>query len=90
MRYKSVIVTRRGGPEVLQVIENDLRPPSAGEARIQILATPVCQDDVAVRIGSAAAWRRIGTLRRTTEFFTLFTSYGQVHSVQLATEWKGN
>jgi NADPH:quinone reductase-like Zn-dependent oxidoreductase len=52
MKYKSVIVTKRGGPEVLQVIENDLRPPSAGEARIRILATPVCQDDIAARIGN--------------------------------------
>jgi NADPH:quinone reductase-like Zn-dependent oxidoreductase len=51
-KYKSVIVTSRGGPEVLKVIENDLRPPSVGEARIKILATPVCQDDVAVRLGN--------------------------------------
>jgi NADPH:quinone reductase-like Zn-dependent oxidoreductase len=52
MRYKSVIVTKRGSPEVLQVIENDLRAPDAGEARIRILATPVCQDDIATRIGN--------------------------------------
>ncbi len=52
MKYKSVIVTKRGGPEVLEVIENDLRPPSAGEARIRILVTPVCQDDIAARIGN--------------------------------------
>jgi len=52
MKYKSLIVTKRGGPEVLQVVENNLRPPSAGEARIKILATPVCQDDVAARIGN--------------------------------------
>jgi NADPH:quinone reductase-like Zn-dependent oxidoreductase len=51
MRYKSVIVTKRGGPEVLQVVENDLRAPSSGEGRIRILATPVCQDDLAVRRG---------------------------------------
>ncbi len=51
MRYKSVIVTKRGGPEVLQVIENDLRPPSAGEARIKILATPVCGPDISARYG---------------------------------------
>ena len=31
MRHKSVIVIERGSPEVLQVIENDLRAPSAGE-----------------------------------------------------------
>ena len=52
MRYKSVIVTRRGSPEVLEIIENDLRPPSAGEARIRILAAGVCQDDIAARIGN--------------------------------------
>jgi len=51
LRYKSVIVTKRGGPEVLQVVENDLRAPSAGEARIKILATPVCGPDVSARYG---------------------------------------
>jgi NADPH:quinone reductase-like Zn-dependent oxidoreductase len=51
MKYRSVMVTKRGGPEVLQVIENDLRPPSAGEARIKILATSVCGPDVQARYG---------------------------------------
>jgi NADPH:quinone reductase-like Zn-dependent oxidoreductase len=51
MRYQSVVVTERGSPEVLQVIENDLRPPSAGEARIKILATPVCGPDIQARYG---------------------------------------
>ena len=32
MKYKSVVVTKRGGPEVLQVVENDLRSPSTNEA----------------------------------------------------------
>jgi len=36
MKYKSVIVIKRGGPDVLKVIEDDLRPPSTGEARIKI------------------------------------------------------
>jgi NADPH:quinone reductase-like Zn-dependent oxidoreductase len=52
VKYKSVVVTKRGGPEVLKIVENDLRPPSAGEARIKILATPVVQDDIAVRVGN--------------------------------------
>ena len=52
MSYKSVIVTKRGGPEALQIIENDLRAPSVGEARIKILATGVCQDDIGARIGN--------------------------------------
>lgn len=37
---------------MLQIVENELRPPAEGEARIKILATPVCQDDVAVRVGN--------------------------------------
>jgi NADPH:quinone reductase-like Zn-dependent oxidoreductase len=52
MKYKSIVVTRRGGPEVLQIVENDLRDPHPGEARIKVLATPVCQDDVAARVGN--------------------------------------
>ncbi|MBN1318862.1 MAG: zinc-binding dehydrogenase [Anaerolineales bacterium] len=52
MKYKSVVVTGRGGPEMLQVVENELRPPRPGEARIKIQAAPVCQDDVADRRGT--------------------------------------
>jgi NADPH:quinone reductase-like Zn-dependent oxidoreductase len=52
MNYKSVMITRRGGPEVLQIVENDLRLPAAGEARIKVLAVGVCQDDVAARVGN--------------------------------------
>jgi NADPH:quinone reductase-like Zn-dependent oxidoreductase len=51
MRYKSIIVTKRGGPEVLQVIENDLHPPEPGEVRVKILAAPVCGPDVQARYG---------------------------------------
>jgi NADPH:quinone reductase-like Zn-dependent oxidoreductase len=51
MKYKSIVVTKKGGPEVLQVVENDLRAPSAGEARIKVLATPVCSPDVSARYG---------------------------------------
>jgi NADPH:quinone reductase-like Zn-dependent oxidoreductase len=52
MKYKSIVVTGRGGLDVVKVVEQDLRPPAAGEARIKILATPVCQDDIAVRVGN--------------------------------------
>jgi len=51
MIYKSVAVTKRGGPDALQVIENDLRAPAAGEARIKILAACVCLPDVQARYG---------------------------------------
>jgi NADPH:quinone reductase-like Zn-dependent oxidoreductase len=53
MTYKSVVVTRLGGPDVLQVVENDLRAPSAGEARIKVLAAAVCRPDITTRSGQA-------------------------------------
>ena len=59
MRYKSVIVTKRGGPDSLQVIENDLRAPSSGEVRVRILATPVCGPDVQARYGQTPIAPRI-------------------------------
>ena len=52
MKYKSIVVTQRGGPEVLQIVEKELRPPLPGEARIKILAAPIVQDDIAVRVGN--------------------------------------
>ena len=51
MKYKSVIVAKRGGPEVLQIVENQLREPSGREVRIKTLAVPVCLPDVTARHG---------------------------------------
>ncbi len=53
MKYKSVQVSRYGGPEVLQVVEKDLRPPAAGEVRVKVLAAAVSRPDVTVRRGEA-------------------------------------
>ncbi|MBC8045028.1 MAG: zinc-binding dehydrogenase [Rhizobacter sp.] len=49
--YKSVIITRKGGPEVLQVISNDLRPPVKNEVRIKVICTGVGFTDVIMRYG---------------------------------------
>jgi NADPH:quinone reductase-like Zn-dependent oxidoreductase len=51
MSYKSVVATRRGRPEVLQVVENELREPKAGQARIQVLAAGVGGTDINYRYG---------------------------------------
>ena len=51
MKYKSVFVTKKGSPEVLKIVENDLRTPLAGEARIKILATSVGRTDIGYRKG---------------------------------------
>jgi NADPH:quinone reductase-like Zn-dependent oxidoreductase len=53
MKYRSVVATARGGPEVLQIVENDLRPPRAGEARIKVLATSVGRTDIHYRNGTS-------------------------------------
>ena len=51
MKYKSVVVTKRGGPEVLQVVENEMRLPATNEARIRVLATGVGRTDINYRYG---------------------------------------
>ncbi|MBE2220453.1 MAG: zinc-binding dehydrogenase [Anaerolineae bacterium] len=51
MNYKCVIVTERGGPEVMQIVENILRPPTDKEVRVRVLAVPVCLPDVQARYG---------------------------------------
>ncbi|CAG0935790.1 Quinone oxidoreductase 1 [Thermoflexales bacterium] len=50
-KYRSVRLTRKGPPEVLQVVESDLREPEPGEARIKIQATGVGRTDVIMRRG---------------------------------------
>jgi NADPH:quinone reductase-like Zn-dependent oxidoreductase len=51
MKYRSVVITRKGPPDVLKVVEHDLREPLAGEARLRILATGVGRTDVIMRRG---------------------------------------
>jgi hypothetical protein len=50
MKYKSVSVTKRGGPQVLQITENDLRLPAAGEV-LKVLATGVGRTDINYHYG---------------------------------------
>lgn len=51
MKYKSIIVPQIGGPEVLRIVENELREPSAREARIKAQAVLVCLPDITARYG---------------------------------------
>jgi NADPH:quinone reductase-like Zn-dependent oxidoreductase len=53
MIYKSVIAPKKGPPEVLEIIENELRLPAEGEVRIKVLAAAVCRPDISVRRGEA-------------------------------------
>lgn len=51
MKYKRIVVTKRGPPENLQITECDLRDPSAKEIRVKVLAACVCLPDVQARYG---------------------------------------
>ncbi len=51
MRNKRVALTALGGPEVLKVIEDDIRDPGANELRVRILACGVAFADVLMRRG---------------------------------------
>lgn len=51
MKFKNVIITKRGGPEVLQVVENELVSPKNKEVLIKVLACAVGRTDVAMRYG---------------------------------------
>ena len=49
MKYKRVIITRHGGPEVLQVVEDELPEPQAGQVRVKILASGIAATDIMLR-----------------------------------------
>ncbi|MBC8446088.1 MAG: alcohol dehydrogenase catalytic domain-containing protein, partial [Chloroflexi bacterium] len=49
MKHHRVVVTRHGGPDVLQVVEEDLPEPRAGEVRVKVLAAGVSAYDLMFR-----------------------------------------
>ena len=51
MRYRHVVIRQFGGPEVLQVVEDDLTAPRSGQALVKVLAADVGFSDVNIRRG---------------------------------------
>src|SRR5580704_3937036 len=51
MRNTRVVLTALGGPEVLKVIDDEIREPAANEVRVRILACGVAFADVLMRRG---------------------------------------
>jgi NADPH:quinone reductase-like Zn-dependent oxidoreductase len=51
MKYKHVVITQPGGPDVLQMVEDERPEPKAGEVRVNVLATGVAFTDVMMREG---------------------------------------
>lgn len=51
MRHTCIIVTHYGGPEALQVVEEDRPEPKSGEVRVRVLAAGVSMPDIMAREG---------------------------------------
>ncbi len=51
MKIRRVIITRHGGPEVLQLVEDELPEPGPGEVQVRVLASGVAYGDVLKRCG---------------------------------------
>ena len=47
--YRRVVVTRHGGPDVLQVMEEPLPEPGSGEVRVRVLAAGISAYDLMLR-----------------------------------------
>jgi len=51
MKNRRIVIAARGGPSVLESIEEDLAEPHPGEVRVKVLATGVAFADVLMRYG---------------------------------------
>ena len=51
MKHKRIVVTHYGGPDALQVIEEECPEPKAGEVRVKVMAVGVSLPDVMAREG---------------------------------------
>ncbi|HET9790618.1 MAG TPA: medium chain dehydrogenase/reductase family protein [Candidatus Angelobacter sp.] len=51
MKYTRIVVTHYGGPDVLQVVEDECPEPKRGEVRVKVLAAGVALPDLMMREG---------------------------------------
>jgi NADPH:quinone reductase len=51
MKYTSILLTGKGSTDKLQITQNELREPAAGEVRLKIICTGVGFTDVIMRTG---------------------------------------
>ena len=49
MQFKSIVISKKGGPEVLQIVEKELVAPVDNEVLIKIQACAVGGTDIAMR-----------------------------------------
>ena len=76
MKHTRIIVTHYGGPDALQVLEEECPQPEYGEVRVRVLAAGVSLPDVMMREGIhpetpplpfTPGWDLIGTVDRFGE-----------------------
>src|SRR5512135_2268402 len=51
MKHRRVVVTHYGGPDAIQVIEEECPTPNAGDVRVRVLAAGVSLPDLLAREG---------------------------------------
>ena len=51
MRHTRIVVTHYGGPDALQVVEEECPAPNWGEVRVRVLAAGVALPDIMAREG---------------------------------------
>ncbi|OZG70026.1 alcohol dehydrogenase [Hahella sp. CCB-MM4] len=51
MKYKRIVVSHYGGPDALQLVEDDCPEPGQGEVRVKVLAAGVSAPDIMAREG---------------------------------------
>jgi NADPH:quinone reductase-like Zn-dependent oxidoreductase len=49
MNYKRAVITRHGGPEVIEIVEEGIPEPEAGQVRVKVLAAGVANTDTMLR-----------------------------------------
>ena len=59
MKHHRVVVSQRGGPEMLELVEEDLPEPQKGEVRVKVLAAGVSAYDVMLRSRSFPGFTRL-------------------------------
>jgi NADPH2:quinone reductase len=61
MRHTRIIITHYGGPDALQVVEEECPEPKDGEVRVRVLAAGVSLPDLLMREGvhPETLWQRL-------------------------------
>jgi len=92
MRHKRIIVTRYGGSDALDVVEDECPEPKRHEVRVKVLAAGVALPDVMARQGIhpetpklpfTPGWDLVGLVDRLGEDTTGFSAKGTAAVVEL-------